>query len=378
MKVLHVSQPVDGGAAVVAAQLTESQLARGWDVAVASPERPFLSERIRQAGAAWHPWPARRSPGPSTLLETVRLTRIVAKARPDLVHLHSSKAGAAGRLALRGRTATVFQPHGWSFLAVTGPLRAATVAWERSAARWADRIICVSKAEQRLADAKGIPGRWEIVPNGVDLSAFAAAGPAESVAARARLRLAENPLVVCVGRLSAAKGQELLLAAWPYVLARVPNAELVLVGDGPDAGRLRADAPARVSFAGERADVVDWLRAADVVAVPSRWEGMSLTMLEAMAVARSVVATDVSGAREALGAGAGAIVPVDDPEALASALVARLQAPERATAEGRAGRERVQAFHDVRQVADHVAALYGRILAERRAGRPTARTTQYP
>ena len=116
----------------------------------------------------------------------------------------------------------------------------------------------------------------------------------------------------------------------------------MLVGDGPDEESLRSNAGPRVHLVGKRADVADWLAAADVVAFPSRWEGMSLGMLEAMAIGRSVVATDVGGAEEALGGEAGAVVPPGDAAALASAIVERLRDPARTAAEGRAARERAE------------------------------------
>ncbi|WP_420713241.1 glycosyltransferase family 4 protein, partial [Streptomyces sp. Tu 6176] len=103
------------------------------------------------------------------------------------------------------------------------------------------------------------------------------------------------PLVVCVGRLCRQKGQDVLLRAWGPVAERVPGARLVLVGDGPDHDRLRDLAPPSVAFTGAVADPLPWYRAADVVVLPSRWEGMALAPLEAMACARPVVAADVGG-----------------------------------------------------------------------------------
>ncbi len=103
----------------------------------------------------------------------------------------------------------------------------------------------------------------------------------------------------------------MLLEAWPAVRARVPGARLVLVGDGPTEPELRAAAGEGVDLVGPRKDVPDWLAAADVVVAPSRWEGMALTLLEAMATGRSVVATEVAGAGEALGDEAGRIVPIE-------------------------------------------------------------------
>ncbi|WP_342748799.1 glycosyltransferase family 4 protein [Streptomyces phaeoluteigriseus] len=107
-------------------------------------------------------------------------------------------------------------------------------------------------------------------------------------------------LVVCVGRLCRQKGQDVLLAAWDAVAARVPGARLALVGDGPDHDALRSRAPESVLLAGAVADAVPWYQAADLVVLPSRWEGMALAPLEALACGRPVVVTDVDGARESL------------------------------------------------------------------------------
>jgi glycosyltransferase involved in cell wall biosynthesis len=298
----------------------------------------------------------------------VRLRRIVQAAAPDLLHLHSSVAGLAGRLVIRGRNASVFQPHGWSFHALDGQLRTLGIAWERLAVRWADMIVCVSEGERLAGEKAGIRGRWRVIQNGVDLGVYSQAGPEERRSARERLGLAPNDLIaVCVGRLSPAKGQDLLIEAWPLVRRELAAARLFLVGDGPDVNELRRAAGDGVTLVGHRSDVPDWLAAADVVALPSRWEGMSLAMLEAMARGRSVVATDVGGARETIGEGAGAVV-ARAPRQFAAALVGRLADSKRAAEEGLQGRRIVEAAHDVRVTAAEVAAAYRQIL-ERRAAR---------
>jgi glycosyltransferase involved in cell wall biosynthesis len=151
-----------------------------------------------------------------------------------------------------------------------------------------------------------------------------------------------------------------LLDVWPRVRARVPGARLALVGGGEDGAALAARAVDGVMLTGERDDVPDWLAAATVVAQPSRWEGMSLSVLEALARARPVVATDVQGMAEAIGS-AGAVVPLDDPAALAEAIAARLADPARADAEGRAGRERVERDHDRRRQLARLLAVYDEV-----------------
>ena len=363
--VLHVSQPTEGGVGRYVADLAADQVARGWDVAVASPTYGQLAARISAEGARHIPWTAGRMPGPSSVLHAVSLARIVEREGPDLVHLHSSSAGLSGRLAVRGRRPTIFQPHAWSFEAVGGPLRVAAAAWERRGARWATAIVCVSEAERLRGEEHGIRAHWLVVPNGVDLDAFSEAPAEVRAAARRGLELGDGPVVVCIGRLSRQKGQDVLLDSWPAVLARVADAQLVLVGDGPDASELHARAGHGVRLVGHREDVDEWLAAADVVALPSRWEGMSLGMLEAMARGRSIVATDVPGALEALADDAGAVVPPEDPAALAEAIAVRLLDAERAAAEGRRARQRAEQAYDLSTTTARIAEVYDEVLEAR-------------
>ena len=356
--VLHVAQPVDAGVARSVADLVADQVSRGWEISVACPSDGWLHDEIERLGASHLHWLAWRPPGPRVFGEVRRLRRILDSVEPDIVHLHSSKAGLAGRLALRGRRPTIFQPHAWSFEAAGGVVRKGAIAWERLGARWAHFVVCVSDAERVLGIEHSISAEWRVVPNGVDLESFAEASPEERSAARKRLGLASGPFAVCIGRLSHQKGQDILLAAWPSLLESVPEAQLALVGGGPDEERLRRAAPQGVQFTGERADVRDWLAAADVVVVPSRWEGMSIGLLEALARGRSVVASDVAGSAEAIGEDAGAVVPVGDSLALAHAIAARLQNPDLAAAEGHAARQRAERYYDLKRSTAAIAELY--------------------
>ena len=355
--VLHVTAPIVGGVPNYVADLVNDQIERGWDVAVATPPDGDLAGQLEGSEAKVLGWKARRDPGITVPTEALRLAAIVERIDPDIVHLHSAKAGLAGRLALRGRHPTIFQPHGWSFDAVDGSKRSAAIAWERLAARWTDALICVS-ADERDRGAELFDATWRVIRNGVRLDAFRPAGKEDRRAARDRLGLNGHPVAVCVGRLSHEKGQDLLVEAWPSVTRHVPGAQLVLIGDGPARKALEAADDGDVLFAGHRTDVPDWLAAADVVAVPSRRDGMSLAMLEAMACGRSVVACDVGGAREALDATCGALVPAERVDLLAEALVERLRDARRSEVEGLEAHRRAAAFHDFRTVADSVAELY--------------------
>ena len=266
LRVLHVAQPLDAGVPNVAGDLVADQVARGWDVAAACPEAGDLRGFALRAGARHLRWEAVRAPGPSSAREAAALARLVGEYAPDLVHLHSAKAGLAGRLAIRGARPTVFQPHSWSFEAARGAQQAAAIRWERFATRWADAVVCVSEDERERGRALGIRAGWAVLPNGVDLERLAPAGAAERSAARDGSVSIRGPIAVLVGRIAEQKGQFGLARLWPQVRARVPGARLVLVGDGP--GRAELANPPRRHARGRRpARRRRLARAADVAVI---------------------------------------------------------------------------------------------------------------
>ncbi|MEU3858336.1 glycosyltransferase family 4 protein [Streptomyces sp. NPDC028722] len=389
-RVLHLAQPVDGGVARVVLDLTRAQLSTGLRVTVACPGGQLAAD-LRDLGADVRQWRAGRSPGPGLPGEVRRLARLVDDVRPSLVHAHSAKAGLAARLAVRGRTPTVFQPHAWSFAAVGGLTAVLALRWERWGARWAHRVVCVSEAERTTGVRAGVRAAYTVIPNGIDTTRFSPAPPEGGAAPSLPPQLPDGskapgppvpghvrrtgpagdadgteaaPLVVCVGRLCRQKGQDVLLRAWEDVLRALPRARLVLVGDGPDREALRRQAHPGVHFAGAVTDVVPWYRAADLVVLPSRWEGMALAPLEALGCGRPVVLTDVDGARESLppALAARCLVPPEDPVALAGAVTGLLSDPPLRAALGAQGRRHILSTHDVRHTAGRVAALYRELL----------------
>ncbi len=372
MDILHVTQPTTAGVKRVVLDLVTDQSQRGFDVAVACPADDGMLAALAEIGVRHVTWKASRSPGPSVAGETMALRRIVGGIRPRVLHLHSSKAGLAGRLAFRGRLPTVFQPHGWSFLAVNGPLRRATLVWERLAGRWANVTICVSQAEGDLGREMGIQSNFETVQNGIDLTVWQA--PDANSRRRVRLALklnAEAPIVVCVGRMQRQKGQDLLLEAWKGVVTQHPQAQLILVGDGPDRVSLEAQAGKQVSFVGERSDVRDWVLASDVIVMPSRWEGLSIALLESMACRRAIVATDVTGMREAAGNGAAVLIPPENIAELRAAIIRLLDSPQERAALGDRARARVERDFDVANTCRHVLEVYSQISGHDFLGRQT-------
>ena len=296
---LHVCQPVDGGVARVVLEQAKYEKTLDWSVAVACPSDSWLSREVMGADVLHIPWQASRSPFTGILSSARGLIRSVRAWQPDVVHLHSAKAGLVGRLTVRRSIPTIFQPHAWSFAAVNGIVGILAYRWERwAAAHWTDHLICVSNRE-----AKELPvalnTAMTVVPNGVDPQRWA---PRDRNEARQRLGIGcDEPLAICVGRIARQKGQDQLVANWASVLEAVPSAKLILVGAG-HADLSSHDSIVRKSICQTgHVDPTDYYAAADVVIVPSRWEGMALVPLEAMAMERVVYGFDVAGLSEVVG-----------------------------------------------------------------------------
>lgn len=359
MRVLHVADNVGGGLGSFLATLLPLQVAEGHVIGLAAPEP--LGE-VKEGLEHW-PWTAAARPNHRLASELRTLGRVVREFKPDVVHLHNDKAGFAGRLLLRARYPTVFQPHAWSFQAAPAWLTAATACWERSAARWTHAVLCVSEGERQLARSARIGARCVLARNGIDLERFTPAGADDREISRDHLGVPrEAPLAICVGRLHRQKNQHALVDAWPAVRERRPDAQLVLVGDGLDRPSLERRNVPGVALPGSAADVRPWLAAADVVVQPSVWEGMPLSILEALATARSVVVSDIPGMRELVLCGGGAAVAHGDQRGLVEQVVRRLGDRAFADGEGRAGRALVESHHDIRQQHAAISRLYGEIL----------------
>jgi len=263
----------------------------------------------------------------------VALTRLFRRERPTIVHTHTSKAGFVGRLAakLARVPAVVHQPHGHIFYGYYGGRRTALfIALERAAARWTDRIVTLTErgTDEHLAQKIGRPDQYVSVPSGVPTAAIGARAATRS-AARARLGIAREAFVIAgLGRFVPVKGFDILVAALPRVVAAVPETRVLLIGDGPERAmleRLAAELGVadRVHITGASTDVWSYLPAADVMAAPSRNEGMGRAIVEALALRIPVVGTAVGGIPAVIADGeCGRVVAPDDPVALADALVA--------------------------------------------------------
>jgi glycosyltransferase involved in cell wall biosynthesis len=311
-----------------------------------------------------------------------RLSDFLTRVQPDIVnpHLFRSTVVAAPLARMRGVRAVVETYHGregWRHGFPRG-----TFLPDRLVSRFVDRVIAVSEAARHfLVHGKGYAAdKIVVVPNGRDLARFRPG--THRTAGRKELGLdGAVPLVGVLGRLEAQKGHTFLLAAWPAVIREFPDARLLVVGDGSLRAALEAQARAlgvaeSIVFVGFRADVPALLDTIDVLALPSLYEGMPLTAIEASAMARPVVATAVDGTPEVVRDGlTGYLVPPRDPAALARRLAALLRDPGAATRMGQAGRDLVLARFGLTRQVEATARVYHAVLghAEReRAARPAA------
>jgi glycosyltransferase involved in cell wall biosynthesis len=290
----------------------------------------------------------------------------------DVVHTHGSKAGVLGRLVARMRRvpAVVHTIHGFPVHDyMSRRRRQVLLAIERAAARCTDRIVCVCDANVREALMLGIarPEQVRVVVSGVP-GDLVRSGRGDRV--RRELGIpAGCPVVGTVTRLMEQKAPLDFVAAARRVVQAVPDAHVLLVGDGPLRDQVAAAAAGvpRLYVLGFRADVPDVLAAVDVVAFSSLWEGLGRALTEAVLAGRPVVATAVNGVPDLLVDGeTGYLTRAGRPDELAARILDMLALPDRGAAMGAAGAARLAGRFDVDQMLSGLDAVYQEVLRERR------------
>lgn len=375
MRVLHVMEATVGGTRRHLLDAARGLAHEGVDVhvAVATGRDPgFAADlaALQAEGVGVERVEMVRAPHPRDWRDYRALRRLLLRLRPDVVHTHSSKAGALGRQASLSVKvgARVHTPHTFAFLfeELFGIWKRRLYrAVETRLARRTERLIAVGPSEAETFRASGVvpPERIRVVPNGIDRARFEGVQPADL----AQLGLdPARPTAAVIGLLYAGKGQDLALEA----LAR-PGCEalqLLLVGPGGRAPleglARRLGIGSRVRFAGPRDDVPALLAAIDLLLLPSRWEGMPYVVMEAMASGVPVVATPVDGARDLVDHGrTGWVVPSISAEDLHGGLTAflALDGAGRA-AMGRAGYQRLGAEHTVEHMVRGLLEVYAEVV----------------
>jgi phosphatidylinositol alpha-mannosyltransferase len=345
-----------GGVQVHVKNLATRLLERGHDAIVLAPTTMSPPEPwVRPIGRPVR-IPYQGTVAPIAPLSYRRVRSVLAAFRPDVVHVHEPLTPSASMYAtLVSKAPVVATVHAYLDRSVAMELAAPILRriWRHVTVGIAVSEAAASFLRRVLPDAE-----LEIVPNGVDVGAFADAEP--------RGDLPVGRRILWVNRLDAQKGFPIALAAFSKVIAEFPDALLVVVGEGKDREALtRLTEPARVRVemrgAVPNEQVPSYLAAGEVFASPAvGQESFGIALVEAMAAGLPVVATDIPGYREVVSDGVeGLLVPPRDPEALAAGLVWVLKDPERAKRLGDAGRERARTF-DWPVVVDRLEELYTR------------------
>lgn len=283
-----------------------------------------------------------------------RLPWALRRFKPDLVHTHLVHADVYGALTTTAPiVSTKHNPDPFRL----GPWRHV----ERMLARRARRIVAISEAVRRFSvDEVGLPAeKLELVYYGLD-ELPRPWGP------NPLLELVEGvPLLLCVGRLVVQKGIDTAIRSLP----RIPEATLIVLGDGPGRAALlrlanELGVGGRVLMPGRVGDIAAIYRRADVVVHPARWEGFGLAMLEAMLAEKPVVATEAGSAPELVVDGeTGVIVPPSDPPGMAAAVNIILGEPDLARSYGARGLARARAEFSVEKMTQRTLAVYESALA---------------
>jgi glycosyltransferase involved in cell wall biosynthesis len=342
--------------------------ARGHEVVGACAEGPLLHD-VRDEGFRVIPIPFVRRLSPLAHLQAFRsLVAILRAEKPDLVHAHMPISGFLARLAayIAGVPKVAYTCHGFLFNHASSslPRRTLSFVMEWIAARVTDVFLTVSEAEARDARRLRIAPHAEAVRNGRDPAVFR---PSPTARDRVRTELgvpSDRVVIIAVSRLVWHKGYPELAAA----MRSVPEAELWVVGERLDSDR-GADMAAllrtsglgyRLRMLGYRTDIPALLAAADIFTLPSRFEGLPMSIIEAMLTALPVVATNVRGpAEQVIDGVTGLSVPVGDAPALGSALGRLVRDPGLRAAMGHAGRQRALDRYDEAKVLSRTLDLLG-------------------
>jgi len=359
--VLHVMQVA--GAEVLVAETIRRLGERIDPVVLCLDDIGTIGERLRREGVPVVAFG--RRPGLDFGVAR-RFAKEVRQRRLEIVHAHQYTPffyAALAKLLAPGPIHLMFTEHGRHYPDV--------VSWKRGLAnrlffsRLANEVhgVCRFSADA-VANVDGFPQTIDVVRNGIDLSRYTTMSRDE---ARQRLNLPlDRRFVTCIARFHPVKDHAMLLRAFARVAAAVPNADLLLAGDGPLRGALETQAADlliadRVRFLGVRSDVPDLLQASDVFTLTSISEAASLTLLEAMACRLPVVVTAVGGNPEIVEEGRhGYLVPRGDDAATGDAIVRLLNNPAQAATMGSAGYERVAAQYQLESTID---AYYKRYVA---------------
>lgn len=372
-RVLHVLRPAAGGMRQHVLQLATGLAAHGFDAQIACPGEAGIVHSALAAGVEVRPVPIVGPLSPLRDLEAILVLRdVIRHGSFGIVHTHGSKAGLVGRVAamLAGAPTRVMTVHNDVLGGSMRPaLRRAVIGVERFLAGHTSRIIAVSDAlRSELVETVGLdPALIVTVHNGIDLAPFVATVDPGPV--RDRYGIPRDALVFGqAARFAPQKGQETLVSAAVPVLERVPNAYLLLAGDGPLLEPVRRVASgtsvsSRILFPGFETDVRGMLAALDVFVSSPVSEGLGIAAIEAMGAGLPVVSVRTGGVPEVVVDGVtGILVEPGDVSGLTDAMLRLARDPMLRLEMGEAGRFRAVEEFSEKTMLERTALIYREVL----------------
>ncbi|MEA2109699.1 MAG: glycosyltransferase family 4 protein, partial [Pseudomonadota bacterium] len=295
-----------------------------------------------------------------------KIRKLINRYHYDIIHSHTSHAhtiaffaalGSKTRLLVSRRVDLSIFRHSF--------LRLSSIKYRLMA----DHYIAISKKIKDVMVADGIPGQHiSVAHSGIDLERFATTPPDHLIQ---EFNLSkDDPIIVNIAHLAWVKGQTHLIKAIPQVLVRVPNARFFIVGGGELLAELQAlasslDIDRNLTFTGFRDDVGAFYQLADIVVMSSIQEGLGTAVIDALALAKPVVASNAGGIPEIIENGVtGTLVPPADPQALAEGIIAYLANPERARQIGLQGQQKVRKNFSVDHMVEKNIDVYRQLLMD--------------
>lgn len=373
VRVLHVLRPAAGGMRQHVLQLAGGLAANGFDAQIACPGDADIVQSALAAGIEVRPVPIVGPLSPVRDLEAVLVLRdVIRHGSFDIVHAHGSKAGLVGRIAamLAGAPNVVMTVHNDVLGGSVRPaLRRTVIGVERFLAGHTSRIIAVSDAlKSELIETIGLdPDLIVTVHNGIDLAPYLASidpGPQ-----RDRYGIPRDAIVFGqAARFAPQKGHETLVAAAVPALEKVPNAYLLLAGDGPLLEPVRRAASrttvaSRILFPGFETDVRGLLAALDVFVSSPVSEGLGMAAIEAMGAGLPVVSVRTGGVPEVVAHGeTGILVEPGDVAGLTAGMLRLARDPMTRLAMGEGGRRRAIEEFSEEKMLERTALVYREVL----------------
>jgi glycosyltransferase involved in cell wall biosynthesis len=342
-----------------------------YEIYLISGEEGLLTDTAAECGIEYHVVPTLNNKAGvmGDFKAIAQCVRLIKKIQPDLVHMHSSKAGLVGRIAAQiANVPTIFTAHGWGFTPGL-PRSRQLLLWgiEFSLAKLTDRILCVSKFDYDLALNSNVGDRSQLhyVYNGIADNALQA--QPETVTEDKKIS------IVMTARFAEQKDHALAIQACQYLPHYV---EMVFVGDGhllPSAKQLAVDLGVsdRVKFLGNRLDVAEILANSQIFLLLSHYEGLPMSILEGMRAGLPVVASNVGGVCEQVIDGKnGWLVPRQDLDATVDALTKLINDPQLRQSMGMESRQRFLTNFHIDRTLTNTRKVYDSLLAPLPQTRP--------